>query len=109
MIFTESGKEGGVGREGRGQGGGVGEKHQCKRDTLIGCLPHEPRPRLGIEPAAQVCALDRGLSSRPFGLRANALTTENTGQGLALLLACCVTLDKLQPVSEHPSPHLHSE
>ena len=34
-----------------------GEKHLCKRETLIGCPLHTPR--LGTEPTTQACALTR--------------------------------------------------
>ena len=32
-----------------------GEKHQCERETLIGCLSYRPQP--GTKPATQVCAV----------------------------------------------------
>ena len=45
IIFRAGGREGE--RE--------GEKHQCVRDTAIGCLSHTPK--LEIWPTAQACAL----------------------------------------------------
>lgn len=39
--------------------GGEREKHQCEKDTLIGCLPHTPRLGRGIKLATQVRALDQ--------------------------------------------------
>nr|KAF6492383.1 hypothetical protein HJG59_009588 [Molossus molossus] len=45
-------------REWKGMRGKDREKHQCERDTSIGCLLHTPLPGLGIKPAIQICALD---------------------------------------------------
>ena len=43
IAFREKGRE----RE--------GEKHQCERETSIGCLLHSPDP--GTKPKTQACAL----------------------------------------------------
>lgn len=72
----------------RGEGreeGGEREKHRYQRD-MIGCLLHKPYPRLGIEPATEVCAFDWESNTRPFGLQAYVPTTEPNQQGLHFIL-----------------------
>lgn len=60
---------------------GEREKHLCKTDTSIGCLPPASWPGLGIEPAIQVCALDLESNQRPFGAQPGALTTKHHEPG----------------------------
>lgn len=59
MIFRETGREG-----------------ERQRETSIGCLLNVP----------EVCALDRNRTRDPSVHGTDALTTEQTGQGLARLL-----------------------
>ena len=44
-------------RERRREGEREEEKHQCERETLIGCLLYAPRQ--GTKPATQACTLTR--------------------------------------------------
>ena len=50
-------------RERGKEGENKGEKHQCERETSIGCPLHVPQlgtePRPGTKPTTQACALTR--------------------------------------------------
>nr|KAF6407155.1 hypothetical protein HJG59_009862 [Molossus molossus] len=69
-----------TGREGGSVHTRKRERHRCERDTLMGRLPHAPRPGPGTGPAAQVRAFDWESNLQPFGARADAVNT-NSGQG----------------------------
>ena len=62
-----------------------GEKHQCVRDTLIGCLSQTPA-QLGTWPAAQVYALTRNQTNNfsPYRTMPNPLS--HISQGCFILL-----------------------
>ena len=56
----------------------VREKHQCERETSIGCLPY--MPRLGTKLVTQACALTRNQTVT-FGLQDESQQTEPHGPG----------------------------
>ena len=77
----ERGRAGGRrerGREGKGDRQRQRKRHHCERETLIVCLPYAPE--LGIQLAAQVCALTRNQTCKLSGAQGSA-PTKPPGQG----------------------------
>ena len=50
------------------------EKHQCERETLIGCLSHTPK--MGSWPTTPGMCPDQELNQQPFSLWHDAQPTE---------------------------------
>ena len=73
FIFGERGREGE--RE--------GEKYQCERETLTGCLFHAPHP--GAEPTTRACALTGNQTSDISLCRMTSSQLSHTGQGFFFL------------------------
>ena len=66
-------------REKGRKGERMGEKHQCVRDTSIGCLSHAPN--WGTWPATQACALTGNQTCDLLVLRLALSPLSHTSQG----------------------------
>ena len=66
-------------REKRREGEREGEKHQCVRDVLIGCLSHAPE--WGPGPTTQVSALNGAGRGNPWVHRLALSPLSHTSQG----------------------------
>ena len=97
------------------KGGREGEKHQCERETSIGCLLYGPQ--LWTKPATQTCALmgNRTVDLLVYGMMSQPTKPHRPGLSLnflsatfSLFVSSCSSLCLVFQISDLPSRPVYS-